>query len=142
MSDLSTVLGRLTGADLEIVDKASGAVVLAFRKDDGSLLALSSANALTASTSSDQAGGTPVTAQVNRVTTVGTAGDSLLLPAALAGTVLIVKNGHATNSIDMFPATGEVINALSANAAYALAATKAAVLFCSVDGRWDTILTA
>lgn len=143
MADLCTVHARLiNGRDLEHFDADSGNRVLAFLHANGSLPVLSADDAVTASTSSDQAGGTPVTQQITRVTTVGTAGDSLTLPAALAGDVRIVKNGAAANSMDVFPATGESINALSANAAYALAATKAAIFFCSVDGRWDTILTA
>jgi hypothetical protein len=143
MADLCTVHARLTnGRDLEHYDADTGNRVLAFLHANGSLPVLSAADSVTASADSNQAGGTPVTKQITRVTTVATAGDSLLLPAALAGDVRIIKNGHATNSIDIFPATGESINALSANAAYALAAVKSAILFCSVDGRWDTILTA
>lgn len=99
-------------------------------------------NGVTASTTSDQAGGYLITRQVTRVTTVGTAGDSLLLPAALAGELRIVFNKAAANSLDVFPGSGDAINALSANAAYALAATKGVIFYCAVAGTWDTILTA
>jgi hypothetical protein len=37
---------------------------------------------------------------------------------------------------------GDAINALSANAAFAMAANKAAEFVCAVDGTWNSILTA
>ena len=83
-----------------------------------------------------------LTKDFNRITTVATAGDSVLLPDAVHGRSIFVKNAHATNSLNVFPKTGENINALSANAAYALAATKGALFVCVVNGTWDTILTA
>lgn len=98
-------------------------------------------NAVTAAVASTQAGGYPITAAVTRVTTVGTTGDSLLLPAAVAGEKRTVFNKGA-NSMDVFPASGDAINALSADAAYAVAATKGVIFHCVVTGTWDTILTA
>lgn len=100
------------------------------------------AGALAAKAGGGQSGATPITATFNRFTTVATAGDSALLPAALPGAFVTVKNAHATNSMNVFPSTGDAINALAANAAYALAATKAAQFFCVTQGTWDTILTA
>jgi hypothetical protein len=102
---------------------------------------LSAASAITASATSDQAGATQLAAGINVVSTVGTAGDSVKLPAAVAGTLVLVKNTSA-NSMDVFPATGDAINALSANAAYAVATVKAALFFCAAAGTWHTILTA
>jgi len=102
----------------------------------------SSTNAITAYAGGGQANGVALTATINRVTTVASAADSVKLPAAKAGSWLIVFNKAAANSMNVFPSTGDAINALSANAAYALAATKGAVFACAVDGTWDTILTA
>lgn len=99
-------------------------------------------NAVTASTSSDQAGAVPIVTPITVVTTVGTGGDSVRLPKAYAGMALIVKNAAAANSMDVFPASGDKVNALNADAAYAMAATKAAYFFCATDGVWHTILTA
>lgn len=100
------------------------------------------AGALTASTSSDQAGGVPITKDFTVFDTVGTAGDSATLPKALPGRSLVVKNNAAANSMDIFPSSGESINALSGDAAYALAVTKSVLFFCVVAGKWHTILTA
>jgi len=101
----------------------------------------SCANGLTALAGGGQTGATNLTGQLNRVTTVATAADSVQLPTAKAGMQIFVKNTSA-NSLNVFPYSGDAINALSANAAYALATVKAALFVCCVDGTWDTILTA
>jgi hypothetical protein len=102
----------------------------------------SATNAITANAGGGQANAVLLTATINRVTVVATAADSVKLPAAKAGSWLMVFNKDSTDSMNVFPSTGDNINALSANAAYALAATKGAVFACAVDGTWDTILTA
>ena len=101
----------------------------------------SCANGLTALAGGGQTGATNLTGALNRVTTVATAADSVMLPTAKAGMNIFVKN-TAANSLNVFPASGDAINALSANAAYALATVKAAFFVCTVDGTWDTVLTA
>lgn len=102
----------------------------------------SAANAITAFATGGQANARLLTSSINRVTTVGTAADSVKLPAAKAGMTVIVINAAAANSMNVFPATGGVINALAANAAYAVAANKAVMFVCAVDGTWNTLLTA
>ena len=98
--------------------------------------------ALTAAAASNQAGGVALSKTVNRFTVVATAGDSATLPAAVVGLVRVVKNADTTDSMDVFPAVGESINALSNDAAYALAATKCVMFVCGTAGKWDTLLTA
>jgi hypothetical protein len=97
---------------------------------------------ITAFAGGGQASATQLTTDFNRVPTVATAADSVKLPDAVVGRAIFVKNAHATNSLNVFPKTGEAINALAANAAFALAATKAAWFVCTLSGTWDTILTA
>lgn len=101
----------------------------------------SCANGITALAGGGQTGATNLTGALNRVTTVATAADSVMLPTAKAGMSIFVKN-TAANSLNVFPASGDAINALAANAAYALATVKAAFFVCVVDGTWDTVLTA
>ena len=109
----------------------------------GAIKELTSAtNAITAFAGGGQTSAVLLTTTYNRVTTVASAGDSVKLPVAKAGAEVMVYNKAASNSLNVFPNTGDIINALSANAAYALAATKGASFVCSVDGTWDTILTA
>lgn len=101
----------------------------------------STANAITAYATGGQANAVLLSATFNRITVCATAGDSVKLPAAKAGSRVVVFNKGAA-SCNVFPGTGDIVNALSANAAYALAATKGAMFVCMVDGTWDTILTA
>ena len=109
----------------------------------GTIAAMSSStNAITAYAGGGQTNAVALTASFNRVTTVATAADSVKLPTAVAGAQVFVFNKAATNSMNVFPSTGDAINALSANTAYALAVTKGAIFTCVVTGTWDTILTA
>jgi hypothetical protein len=102
----------------------------------------SSKDAITAFAGGGQASATPLLSMLNRVTTVGTAADSVKLPAAVPGMEITVINAHATNSMNVFPSTGDAINALGANAAFALAATKTATFFSTVAGVWHSQLSA
>lgn len=86
--------------------------------------------------------GTQITTRFNRFITVASAGDSGQIPAALPGRVLFVKNAAAVNSMNVFPQTGEAINAAAANAAFALAAGKGAEFYCILTGTWEVNLTA
>jgi hypothetical protein len=74
-----------------------------------------------------------------RVTTVATAADSITLPKAVRGMEVTVVNDAAVNSLNVFPASGDQINALAANAAFADAAGGAPVIFiCFSNGFWRT----
>lgn len=99
-------------------------------------------NALTAHAGGGQGSALQLAKQINRVTTVATAADSVKLPAALAGRSVVVVNAAAANAMDCFPSVGEIINALSANTALSIAANKTVMFVCAVDGTWNSILTA
>lgn len=83
-----------------------------------------------------------LTGVMNRLTVVGSAGDSVVLPAAVAGINSIVVVNDTATSANVFPFTGDSINALGANAAFALAAGKTAEFFSVVNGKWHGILSA
>lgn len=99
-------------------------------------------NAITAFATGGQANAVLLTTSYNRVTTVATAADSVKLPAAIAGSRVYVFNKAAANSLNVFPSTGDKVNALSVDAAYAIAVTKGVQFLCVVNGTWDTLLTA
>ena len=92
---------------------------------------VSTANGLTAHAGGGQGSALALTASINRVTTVGSGNDSVVLPAAIAGMQITVINAAASNSMNCFPASGEAINALGANAAFAIAVVE----WCSVTQR-------
>lgn len=98
-------------------------------------------NGITAFASGGQASATLLTDVFNRVTTVATAADSVKLPPAKPGMCLFVMNSGA-NSMNVFPSTGDQINAVGANGAYAQAAGTRAEYFCAVEGTWGSILSA
>lgn len=103
----------------------------------------STQNAITALAGGGQANAIVVSAQINRVTTVATAADSVKLPPAVPGQwPIVVVNAAAANSMNVFPSTGDAVNALSANAAFAMAANKTAIFFCAVAGVWNAVVTA
>lgn len=105
-------------------------------------LDLSAQDGLTAFAGGGQASGTSLADYaMNKFSTVATTADSATLPKAKQGRLRFVKNAGA-NSMNVFPASGEVINALAADAAFAVAATKQVIFVCYTDGIWDTILTA
>lgn len=108
----------------------------------GSFPTQSYTNGIVAHAGGGQASGTAITTVINRVTTVATAADSCTLPAAKPGMSIYIANAAAANSMNLFPATGEAINALGANAAFAIAANKTAQLICAVAGQWHAILSA
>jgi hypothetical protein len=84
---------------------------------------------------------------VNRVVTVGTAADSVGLPATTglptgAALSIFVANAAASNSMNVFPASGDQINALGANAAFAIVAGKSATFYATAAGQWHAVLSA
>lgn len=97
---------------------------------------------ITAKAGGGQQAASPLTGLLNRVTTVATAADSVTLPMSLAGSDIVVINAAVANSMNVFPNTGEVINALGANAAFAVAAGKVATFYCVTAGQWHSILSA
>jgi hypothetical protein len=78
-------------------------------------------------------------------TTVATGNDSVKLPAVLAlpaGTEITVANAHASNSLNVFPATGDAIDALGVNAARAVAAGKVCTFTTISAGQCHSMLGA
>lgn len=79
-----------------------------------------------------------LTSEFNKVTTVASAGDSVLLPPSRDGLQRFVVNAGA-NTCNVFPSHGDEINAAGANTAYALAAGHNAVFRCVDDRDWRAI---
>jgi len=113
----------------------------------GSYATASYKDAITAHAGGTQAGAigdaaAQLPAMINRITTVGTAADSVVLPLAVPGMSIVVANAAAANSLNVFPFTGDAIDAGAANAAKALAAAKSATFYCTAAGFWHSILSA
>lgn len=107
-------------------------------------------NAITAFAGGGQASAVQLNSAFNRVTVVGTAADSVKLPLCVTqpaglngstvgvGTQVWVMNTSA-NSLNVFPSTGDAINALSANTAIAVATVTGKLFTCAVAGTWQSL---
>lgn len=98
----------------------------------------SSQDKITATAGGGQGPAFQITTSIARVTTVATTADSVKLPASVAGLTIAILNSGA-NSLNIFPAQGDAINALGVNAAFALAAAGSTTYFiCYTAGQWFT----
>jgi hypothetical protein len=82
------------------------------------------------------------TKTVHRVTTVGTAADSVLMPPATVGAVHIVENAAAANAMQVFGAGTDTINLVATATGVSQAAGKTAIYVCIVAGNWSRLLSA
>lgn len=122
-------------------------------------LSLSNMDSITAFAGGGQTSATQMESGYNRVTVVATAADSVKLPFCVSGMrnvgpsgstarpssntlgmMIVVTNADAADSMNVYPQTGEFINQLSVNSAYAMAANKTAAFICSSSGIWVSLL--
>lgn len=96
---------------------------------------------ITALAGGGQAGATALPSDINVVTTVATAADSVQLPTAEAGREVTVVNNSA-NALAVFPAVGDKINALSANTVLSVAAGKTATFVSAAALQWFALVSA
>lgn len=97
---------------------------------------------ITAHAGGGQTNAFALTTNWNRITTVATGNDSVILPGAVPGSMIVVANDAASNSANVYPAVGDAINALGTNNPFALAANKRVIFFCIAPFKWDSVLTA
>ncbi len=112
-----TVTGTTTmNGPIVLGDAAADSLTVNATTTYGDPINYSNATGITAFATGGQASATALTEEINNVTTVATAGDSVKLPAAVAGKHVHVKNSGAT-ALDIFPATSDSIDALAVNLA-------------------------
>jgi hypothetical protein len=106
----------------------------------GTSLQTFSASTIAANATNTQASGTPVASMLVNVTAA--ANGSVTLPVSAPGLEITVHNISA-NTVNVFPNAGgtgtEKINALSANAALAMATNTSTVFTCVTAGQWYTV---
>lgn len=138
----------LSGTELGYVDgitpgtaAANKAAVLGANKEIDTLTVTNGkagvTNGLTAFAGGGQGSAVALVNTICRITTCATNGDSVKLPAAVAGLTRTVINRGAAYA-NIFPQTGENIDALSANVAVSCPAGATIVFSCAVDGTWDS----
>lgn len=100
-----------------------------------------SVSGIVAAAGGGQANATPLFHGVNEVNTVATAADSVLLPAAVPGKIVVARNATAT-SMQVFGRGTDTINAAAAATGIAVAANKSILFFCTQTGIWYGLLGA
>ncbi len=84
-----------------------------------------------------QALATPLSNEVNRITTVATAGDSVALPAAVAGLTVIVIN-HGANDVQVYgnAAALDTINDIATATGVRQMVSSEVIYSCTTTGKW------
>lgn len=102
--------------------------------------ALFSVSTIAAPNAASQGTASALPSSINRISSSVVTG-SVVMPASIAGSFLTVINDTA-NTVNVYPAVGDKINALATNAAFSLNAGKAADCYCAVAGTWHIVLSA
>lgn len=92
---------------------------------------------MTAFATGGQVSATDLEAEVTRVSVVGTAGDSIKLPAAFPGLQRWVYN-DSSNACDLFPNTSDAINGLAADTQISLAPGASVTIKALTAVKWLT----
>ena len=96
-------------------------------------------NGLTALSGGGQPGATQLQLGLNRVVTVAAAGDSVMLPPATPGAIVVVINSNVTHATNVFPnGATDIINALAVSTALSVAAAATTFFFCAAAGFWNS----
>lgn len=101
------------------------------------LLTQSLTTSITAFATGGQASATALTKNFNNVTVCATAGDSVKLPSAETGLEITIKNSGAA-ALDIFPASGDSIDALAVNLAIRIAPSSVAKFFAISATVWES----
>jgi hypothetical protein len=92
-------------------------------------------DAVTASTTQTQAGGTKLFHGLNVIATAS-GSDAVTMPmTSVFGCILVIVN-HTGQTIQLFPAVGGTINAANANAAVTIATATTSIYVSSVNNQW------
>jgi len=101
-------------------------------------LAVNSISAAVSAAGTTQGTATGLVSNINNVTVVTAAAAGVRLPTAVAGMRILVRNSDSADTLSIYPATGGTINALSANAAFTLAAGSTIELMATTTTQWYT----
>lgn len=130
------VLLPVTDGDISIFNGTSGQIKTSGFNISNSLLSEPSSNALTAHAGGGQGSALALTKEINRVTIVATAGDSVKLPASVAGLSILIINSGA-NSLQVFGAGTDTINGVATATGVPQMINSAILYQCAVAGLWQ-----
>jgi len=139
----STGISQLVGDNVLYYSAAAGVwdTIGLSSGSSGGLPTLPFTDAITAHAGGGQGSATALTSILNRVTTVTTAGDSIKLPASVAGLQVTVINSGA-NSMQVFGAGTDTINDVATATGVAQMANSTVVYTSTVAGKWYSVSLA
>ena len=134
--------GNGSGADGLVTISAGSVEALRFTGNGTSVIQTHEANVgLTAHVGSSQGDGV-ITSTYNVYSVVASAGDAATLPAVFpVGTLIYVKNDDATESMDVFPASGDDAGAGTDTAVVVAATESATFIATAADATWSVLIT-
>ncbi len=138
IQELEPFIGNPVAADKVLVYDASDRKVKTRSATNYTLAdfqALTATNGITAFAGGGQSSATQLTSQINSITTCATAADSVKLPTSVAGRLVQVSNLGVAYA-NVFPISGDLIDALAANTAIKLAPGQSIIFTCAVAGSW------
>lgn len=97
------------------------------------------ATGITAYAGGGQANATQLANEFNEVTVVATNGDSVKTKYAIKNLRMVIVNSDSTQSLDVFPKTGQNFAGLAANTAISLPAGQSLEIICFTDGTWTVL---
>ena len=97
----------------------------------------SAADNLVAHAGGGQASALQLVAQTNRITTVATAGDSVVLPASVAGMELVLIN-HGANPMQVYGLGADQIDDVASGTGVSQMANSFVIYSCATAGKWYT----
>lgn len=101
------------------------------------LFSETSQDTITAHAGGGQGSAFALTAQTNRITVVATVGDSVKLPASVAGLEIVVIN-HGANAMQVFGAGTDTIDDIATAVGVSQMAASVVIYTCATAGAWYT----
>lgn len=114
-----------------------GAQTIAGVQTFGTINLIKATDAITAFATGGQGSAVALTSSLNSITTCATAGDSVALPVAAVGKKVTVNNLGAAYA-DIFPFSGDLIDASAIDAAIPLASGQSITFTCTVALKWKS----
>jgi hypothetical protein len=132
-----TVSGAISGSSSAVSGAATAGSITATTVTASGSLVIKSATV--AAAGANQGNAAAIAAGFTLVTGAD-ATKGVVLPAASAGLVAIIKNDDAANAaLKVYPASGDAINAIAANGAYTMAAKTSMLLVAYDSTTWYTV---
>jgi hypothetical protein len=137
LTNTTADVGLTIGADTNLYRSAANTL----KTDDSFIVgayAISSINATLAAAGTTQAVASVISTDISNVTSSSPTASGVLLPTAIAGMKLGILN-NSTNTINIYPAVGAQINALTTNVPLTLTVGSKTTLVATTTTQWYSI---